>query len=75
MLRGLRETGGTAVAVEEDTMLAATQRLASDAGISGSPEGGACVAAYEVLVASDWIGPQETVVLLNTGAAEKYQAG
>ncbi|MEX0863237.1 MAG: threonine synthase [Acidimicrobiia bacterium] len=75
MLRGLRETGGTAVAVAEDVMLAATQRLASDAGISGSPEGGACVAAYEVLVASGWITPGETVVLLNTGAAEKYQAG
>jgi threonine synthase len=75
MLRGLRETGGTAVAVEEDTMLVATQRLASDAGISGSPEGGACVAAYEVLLASGWIDPGETVVLLNTGAAEKYQAG
>ena len=74
MLRGLRETGGTAVAVEEDVMLAATQRLASDAGISGSPEGGACVAAYEVLLASGWIAAGETVVVLNTGAAEKYLA-
>ena len=72
MLDGLRQTKGTAVAVTEQDMLAATERLATEVGIWGSPEGGACVAAFEQLVESGWIKPDETVVLFNTGAAAKY---
>ena len=72
MLQGLRQTKGTAVAVTEQDMLAATERLATKTGIWGSPEGGACVAAFEQLVESAWIGSEETVVLFNTGAAAKY---
>ncbi|MFB3050966.1 MAG: threonine synthase [Acidimicrobiia bacterium] len=72
MLQGLRQTKGTAVAVTEQDMLAATERLATKTGIWGSPEGGACVAAFEQLVESGWIGSEETVVLFNTGAAAKY---
>jgi threonine synthase len=72
MLQGLRQTKGTALAVTEQDMLAATERLATKTGIWGSPEGGACVAAFEQLVESGWIGSEETVVLFNTGAAAKY---
>jgi len=72
MLDGLRQTKGTAVAVTEQDMLAATERLATEVGIWGSPEGGACVAAFEQLVESGWIRSDETVVLFNTGAAAKY---
>jgi threonine synthase len=72
MLDGLRQTKGTAVAVTENDMLKATERLATEVGIWGSPEGGACVAAFEQLLASGWIGSEETVVLFNTGAAAKY---
>ena len=72
MLDGLRRTKGTAVAVTEHQMTAATKRLANDVGIWGSPEGGACVAALEQLVATGWISPEATVVLYNTGAAAKY---
>jgi len=53
-------------------MLNATERLATEVGIWGSPEGGACVAAFEQLLGSGWIGSEETVVLFNTGAAAKY---
>ena len=72
MLEGLRQTKGTAVAVTEHDMTAATKRLAKDVGIWGSPEGGACVAAFEQLVTSGWIHEEDTVVLYNTGAAAKY---
>ncbi len=72
MLEGLRRTRGTAVAVTEDDMAIATERLATETGIWGSPEGGACVAAFEQLRASGWIKPEDTVVLYNTGAAAKY---
>jgi threonine synthase len=72
MLKGLRETKGTAVAIAEDVMLEATDRLARDAGVWGSPEGGAVLAAYEELADSNWITPDETVILFNTGSALKY---
>ena len=72
MLDGLRQTKGTAVTVTEQDMLAATERLATEVGIWGSPEGGSCVAAFEQLVESGWIRSDETVVLFNTGAAAKY---
>ena len=72
MLEGLRKTDGTAVAVTEEELLAGTERLAKEAGIWGSPEGGAVIAAYEKLVESGWIGPEQTAVLFNTGSALKY---
>ena len=72
MLKALRSTGGTAVAVAEDVMLEATDRLAVDAGVWGSPEGGAVVAAYEELAEKNWMTPEETVILFNTGSALKY---
>lgn len=72
MLSVLRATGGTAVAVEETEMEQATIRLASRAGIPGSPEGGACLAAYERLVADGTLTEGDEVVLFNTGAATNY---
>jgi len=73
MLDGLRATSGTGVAVDEAPMLAATARLASEAGVWASPEGGACLAALEELLASDWVAREDCVVLFNTGSALKYR--
>jgi threonine synthase len=73
MLEGLRQTGGTAVAVGETEMLEATGHLARDAGVWGSPEGGACLAAVDHLLESGWLGPDETTVIFNTAAATKYR--
>jgi threonine synthase len=72
MLQGLRRTGGTGVAVNEAVMLEATDRLATDGGVWGSPEGGAVLAAYEHLAETNWVEPDEEVVLYNTGSALKY---
>jgi len=72
MLAALRRTKGTAVAVFEEEMTYGTERLATEVGVWGSPEGGACVAAYEILSQKDWIRPDETVVIFNTGSALKY---
>jgi threonine synthase len=72
MLAGLRRSSGTGVAVSEGHMLEATGRLATQAGIWGSPEGGACLAAMETLLETGWIGTDDTVVMFNTGAASKY---
>lgn len=73
MLRGLRSTGGTAVAVSEAQMLEATDRMARLAGVRGTPEGGASLAAAEQLRDSGWIKAGETVVMFNTAAAGNYR--
>ena len=72
MLEALRSTRGTAVAVSEAELVEGTDRLAKEAGIWGTPEAGACLAAVEKLEASGWIEPGETVVMYNTAAAAKY---
>ncbi len=72
ILEGLRSTNGTAVAVEEKEMIDASLSLARETGVWGSPEGGACLAAYRQLLASGWLSAGDTVVLYNTGAASKY---
>jgi len=73
MLAGLRSTRGTAVAVSEEDMLEASDRLARLGGVRGTPEGGACLAATESLVVSGWIKPGEHVVMFNTAAAANYR--
>lgn len=72
MLEGLRRTNGTGVGVSEEELLDGTKRLAHKAGIWGTPEGGACLAAADKLVESGWIGPDETTVIFNTATATKY---
>jgi threonine synthase len=73
MLSGIRSTRGTAVAVSEIEMLEATDRMARRAGVRGTPEGGACLAAADHLRVSGWIESGETVVLFNTAAAGNYR--
>jgi threonine synthase len=54
-------------------MLEATDRMARLAGVRGTPEGGACLAAADHLRVSGWIESGETVVLFNTAAAGNYR--
>src|SRR5437868_1346123 len=72
ILRMLRQTNGTAIAVTDKEMLYAGRELASLAGIFAAPEGAATVVAARILAASGWIKPHETVVLFNTGTGYKY---
>jgi len=72
MLRAIRESAGTAIAVSDDAMVDGMRRLGSREGISAAPEGGATLAALEAMVAAGQIAPDEVVVLFNTGGALKY---
>jgi len=72
ILRILRKTEGTALAVTDDEMLHAGRELASLEGIFAAPEGAATVIGARKLAASGWIKPQESVVLFNTGTGYKY---
>jgi threonine synthase len=72
VLQGVRESCGAAVAVSDEEMLEAGVRLASDEGIYAAPEGAACVAALEKLLASGFLKSADRIVLYNTGSGLKY---
>jgi threonine synthase len=72
VLRGVRESGGTAVAVTDDEILAELRALAEAEGTWICPEGAACLAATRQLRDGGWIREHERVVVLNTGAGLKY---
>ncbi|MBM3942356.1 MAG: threonine synthase [SAR202 cluster bacterium] len=72
ILKAIRETGGTALAVEDAKMVAAMHELASAEGIIACPEGAATLVGLKRLLAQDFLGPDETIVLLNTGSGYKY---
>ena len=72
VLQAVRESGGTAIAVSDDEMVEAGVRLASEEGVYAAPEGAACVAALEKLLASGFLKPADHIVLYNTGSGLKY---
>jgi len=72
VLQAVRESGGTAVAVTDEEILAEVTALATDEGAWVCPEGAACFVAARQLRASGWIGRGEEVVVLNTGTGLKY---
>ena len=74
ILDGLRDTGGTAVAVEDGEILEATRWLARDEGLYAAPEAGATVAAAAQLARKGWIRPHESVALFITGDGFKYRS-
>ena len=72
ILRALRESEGTAVAVSEDEIVASESELATAEGVFACPEGAASLAGLKLLVESGDIGPDDRVVLFNTGSGLKY---
>jgi threonine synthase len=72
VLRILRETSGTAVAVSEVEIVDATFEMGRLAGIFPAPEGAATLAACRRLLRSGWLGAGELIVLFNTGSGLKY---
>jgi threonine synthase len=72
VLRAVRESEGTAVAVPDEDLLAELAALASAEGAWICPEGAACLAAARRLRAEGWLGEDEEVVVLNTGTGLKY---
>jgi threonine synthase len=72
ILDALRESGGTAVAVTDDELLAATGEIGAAEGIFCAPEGAACLPALRKLMDQGKVSPNDRVVLFNTGAGVKY---
>jgi len=72
ILEAVRASGGTALAVSDGELLDAGIQLAREEGIFAAPEGAACVAALEKLLASGFLKAAERIVIYNTGAGLKY---
>lgn len=72
ILKDLRESGGTAIAVSDEAILEAQRLLGRLEGVFAAPEGAATVAALRVLLQRNWVTPQERIVLFNTGTGLKY---
>jgi threonine synthase len=72
ILDALRESGGAAVAVTDEELIAATREIGASEGLFVAPEGGACLPALRKLMASNEVSPSDSVVLFNTGAGVKY---
>src|SRR5687768_4913681 len=72
ILDALRDSGGTAVAVTDEELIAATREIGSVEGLFCAPEGAACLPALRQLVHRGEIKENDQVVLFNTGAGVKY---
>jgi threonine synthase len=72
MLEILRESGGVALAVSDEKILASLVDWARHEGIFLSPEGAAATAAHDHLLATGFLKSTDRVVLFNTGGGLKY---
>ena len=72
MLEILQESGGVALALPDEVILDSLKDWAKNEGIFLSPEGAAATAAYDHLLKTGFLTPEDRVVLFNTGAGLKY---
>jgi threonine synthase len=73
VLEAIRATGGTAVAVTDEQLLASQRQAARAEGAWVCPEGAACFAAVARLREAGWLAQGDEIVVVNTGAGLKYQ--
>jgi threonine synthase len=72
ILDALRASGGTAIAVGDDELIAAVKEIGAAEGLFVAPEGAACLPALRVLIERGDVKADDRVVLFNTGAGVKY---
>ncbi len=72
ILDAIRASGGTAVAVTDDELIAAVAEIGAATGIFAAPEGAACLPALRNLIASGFVKEGESVLMFNTGSGIKY---
>ena len=72
ILDAVRQSGGRALAVSDGELLEGVGEIGRAEGVLAAPEGGACVPALRELLRSNAVGPDERVVLFNTGSGIKY---
>jgi threonine synthase len=72
ILRAVRDSGGAAIAVEEEALLQAVEDAARDDGVLLCPEGGAVLAGWRQALASGLVTRGESVMLFNCANGNKY---
>lgn len=72
MLDAIRASGGLAVAGHEARIVEWMRRVASAEGIGICPETAVCFDCLQQLLANGAIRADESIVVFNTGAAQKY---
>jgi threonine synthase len=72
ILRAVRESGGAAIAVEEEAIIEAVDDAARLDGMLLCPEGGAVLAAWRAALDRKLVGAAERVVLFNCANGNKY---
>jgi len=72
ILDALRQSGGTAVSVTDEELIAATGEIGATEGVFCAPEGAACLPALRKLIDMDLVNASDRVVLFNTGSGVKY---
>ena len=72
ILDAVRESGGTALTVTDEEMLAAMREMGAAEGIWPAPEGAATLAGYRKLREAGVLTEETETVLMNTGSGFKY---
>ncbi len=72
ILRAVRESGGAAIAVEEEAIAEAVNDAARDDGMLLCPEGGAVLAGWRAALDRGLVGKDERAVLFNCANGNKY---
>ena len=72
VLDALRESNGTAVAVDDQETLDAGHLLARSEGLFVAPEGASCIAAVGRLLREGFLRSDDEVLIYNTGTGLKY---
>ena len=72
ILDALRESGGTAFAVSDESLIRAVKEIGQLEGLFCAPEGAACLPALREMIEQNLVSENESVVIFNTGAGVKY---
>jgi threonine synthase len=72
ILRAVRESGGAALAVDEQAIVQAVEEVAREDGMLLCPEGGAVLAGWRLALERGLVGKGETVLLFNCANGNKY---
>ncbi|MDG2168196.1 MAG: threonine synthase [Opitutales bacterium] len=73
ILRAVRESGGFAIAVDDETITAGLEEVSKEEGLLLCPEGAATYAAYKQSIDKGLISPDDSAVLFNCATGLKYE--
>jgi threonine synthase len=72
IIDALHKSGGTAIAVTDEELIAAVKEIGAAEGLFCAPEGAACLPALRMMIDQNLVKEAERVVIFNTGAGVKY---